>query len=447
MFQNQNIHKPARRLFRVCMALLALSLCACSFFRPSLPGREEQSEKLAEAMAKGGYAPARGFEIGSKHDIWMHDGTELDVLMTAPTAPGSYPLIVYLPSLGEDARAGQLWRETWAKAGYAVFSMQPLAISRALKELGSTMGVEPGESDEGESFGSSDEDSARPSEEESGGWFGEKRRRPSRAARNSELRYLGHEFFATDRLKNRMEQLFWAYRQAKIWSELRQPLFASADFSKVILAGYDLGAQTVTAVMGENFETPMPVNSELKPLAAMVLSPSVNLATGNVRSRFQKLSLPILVITGTEDNDPYAISSSSVRTAVWGYAPGGGKYLLLLKGGGHRLLSGSEMGGRFARNDRGEFGGMLSGGMGSGRAGGGRGMEGMSGGFPDGMREGFPIEGGRKDPNLGYKHVAAIYSASTAFLDSVVKNDRFARFWLEDKVNPWLGGAGALNVR
>lgn len=439
MFQKQKIPNFVRRLSKVCVPLLALSLCACSFFRPSLPGREEQSEKLAEAMAKGGYAPARGFEIDSKHDIWMHDGKELDVSMTTPKAPGIYPLIVYLPSLGEDSRAGKLWRETWAKAGYVVFSVQPLAISRALKELGSTMEVAPGESDAGEGLVSPDEDGTRPSEEESGGWFGEKRRRPSRTARNSELRYLGHEYFATDHLKNRMEQLFWAYRQAKIRGDLRQPSFASADFSKVILAGYDLGAQTVMATLGESFDTPMPVDSELKPVAAMVLSPSVNLATGNVRSRFQNLNLPILVVTGTEDNDPYAISSSSVRTAVWEYAPAGSKYLLLLKGGSHRLLSGSEMGGRFARNGHGGYGGMPSDGMGEGRTGGGRGMESMSGGFP--------IEGGRSDPDLGYKQVAAIYSASTAFLDSVVKNDRFARFWLEDKVNPWLGGAGSLNVR
>lgn len=437
MFQNQDVRKSSQRLPLICVYLLALTLCACSFFRPSLPGQEEQSEKLAEVMAKGGYAPARGFEIDSKHDIWIHDGTELEVLMTAPTAPGSYPLIIYLPSLGEDARAGHLWRETWAKAGYAVFSMQPLAISRAVKELGSTMGVEPGESDEGERFGSPEEDSPRLSEDESGGWFGEKRRRPSRAARNSELRYLGHEYFATDKLKNRMDQLFWAYRQAKVRGDLRQPLFASADFSKVILAGYDLGAQTVTAVMGENFETALPISGELKPVAAMVLSPSVNLATGNVRSRYQSLVLPMLVITGTEDNDPYAISSGAVRTAVWEFAPAGGKSLLLLKEAGHRVLAGSEMGGRFGQDGRGALSGQ-PGGIRPGEPGSGRGMDG------GGRYGGLMSDGERKDPDLGYKHVAAIFSASTAFLDAVVKNDPFARVWLDEKAGHWLGKAGSL---
>lgn len=445
MFQNLNIPKSIQRLRFVCVALLVLSLGACSFFGASLPSSNEQVGKLAEAMEKGGYAPVRGLEIDSSHDIWMHGRTELEVAMTAPTAPGSYPLIIYLPSLGEDAKAGRLWRETWAKAGYAVFSMQPLMIGQALKALGPAL-AEPGGPDDGERLGP-DEDGMAPPEETDGGWFGEKRRRPSRTARNSEMRYLGHEYFGADNLKNRMEQLFWAYQQLKIRAGLRQPLFASADFSRVILAGYDLGAQTVTAVLGENFEAALPSSAELKPMAAMVLSPSVNLATGNVRSRFQKLNLPMLIVTGTEDNDPYAIGSGTVRTAVWEYAPAGGKYLLLLNNAGHRLLAGAEMGGRFGWQEQDGFGGSPGGGLGgSGRPGGmgGRGMDG--GGPPGGMMIGGP-GGERRNPDLGYKHVAAIFSASTAFLDAVVKNDEFARFWLDDKASNWLGKAGSLRIR
>jgi hypothetical protein len=446
MFPNLNIPKSTQRLPLACVALLALSLGACSFFGSSLPGQAEQSEKLAEAMEKGGYAPTRSLAIDSSHDVWMHDRTELEVAMTAPTAPGSYPLIIYLPSLGEDAEAGKLWRETWAKAGYAVFSIQPLVIGQALKALGPVLGAEAGEPDDGERLGSFDDDGMEQQEEGGGGWFGEKRRRPSRTARSSEMRYLGHEYFGAENLKNRMEQLFWAYRQVKTRAGLRQPLFASADFSRVILAGYDLGAQTVTAVMGENFETALPDSAELKPMAAIVLSPSVNLATGNVRSRFQKLNRPMLVITGTEDNDPYAISSGSVRAVVWEYAPAGGKYLLLLKDAGHRLLAGSEMGGRFGRNGQDGLNGPLSGMRAGGRGGNdGRSMGG--GGIPGGNMTGGWLGGERRNPDLGYKHVAAIFSASTAFLDAVVKNDEFARFWLDDKATQWLGRAGSLRNR
>ncbi|QPK64156.1 hypothetical protein IVG45_04060 [Methylomonas sp. LL1] len=418
-----------------CMALFMLLLAACSGFRFSPPDPEEQSEKLAELMEKGGYAPASGLAIESSRDIWNHDRTELEVVMTAPTLPGRYPLIIYLPGLGEEAKAGHLWRETWAKAGYAVFSMQPLTIARALKDLPGMEGAPDGLDDE--EPGLADPYSMEPPEDRGGGWLGEKRRRPSRTARNSEMHYLGHEYFSPDNLKNRMEQLFWAYRQLKARAGKGLPLFASVDFSKVVLAGYDLGAQTVTAALGENFETALPDSGELKPIAGLVLSPSVNLAMGNVRSRYQALNPPLLVITGTEDNDPYAISSGAVRTAVWEYAPAGGKYLLLLKEAGHRILAGSEMGGRFGRDEPDGFGGGSSGG--GGRSGGPRGPGGMNG-EPGAARR-------VRDPELGYKHVAAVFSASTAFLDAVVKNDEFARFWLDDKGNKWLGKAGSLRIR
>lgn len=447
MVQNLNNRKSILHFRITSAALLALILGGCSFFGFSMPSPEEQSEKLTEVMEKGGYAPTRGLAIDSAHDVWLHDKTEFDVTMTAPTAPGSYPLIIYLPGLGEDAKAGQLWRETWAKAGYAVFSMQTLAVGQALKtlkELGSELDDTAGELDDGEQLGSSDE-MGRDRAEEGRSWFGgDKPRRPSRTARNSEMRYLGHEYFGSENLKNRMEQLFWAFRQLKSRVNLHQPLYVSADLSKVVLAGYDLGAQTISAVMGENFETALPTSGELKPMAAIMLSPSVNLATGNVRSRFQKMNLPMLVITGTEDNDPYAISSGSVRTAIWEYAPVGGKYLLLLKDAGHRVLAGSEMGGRFGRErSDGTNGFPGSMGMGGGRSrNGGRGMDGGGG-----MMGAFAGGGERRNPDLGYKHVAAISSASTAFLDAVIKNDEFARFWINDKANHWLDKAGSLRIR
>lgn len=436
MFQTHNIRKPTQPWLIVCIALFAFVFGGCSFLRLSPPGQAEQTEKLEEAMGKGGYAPARGFAIDSVHDIWMHEATELQVMMTAPTAPGSYPLIVYLPTVGEDAKAGQLWRETWAKAGYAVFSMQPVASSRALRDLRPKQGGEFDEPDEDDGLDPSDSNRLDGSEERDG-WFGEKRRRPSRAARNSELRYLGHEYFGTANLKNRMEQLFWAFQQVKNRAGSRQPLFASADLSNVILAGYDLGAQTVSAVLGENFGADLPSGEVLKPVAAILLSPSVSLAEGNVRGRFQKLNAPMLAITGSDDNDPYAISSPLVRTAVWEYAPAGNKYLLLLKAGRHRLFAGSETGWRLGQNRRGEGDvappeGMLS------RDAGGRDAR---------MTERFPVEGARKDADMGYKHVAAIFSVSTAFLDAVVKNDPFANLWLDEKAGQWLGKAGSLKRR
>lgn len=428
MFQRRYVFNAALSV-RVFTVLACLLTGACSF-RPSIPHIDEQAEKLVEALEKGGYRPARGFAIESQHDVWMHERIELDVEITAPVAPGHYPLVIYLPSLGEDAKAGHLWRESWAKAGYVVFSVQPQSIAQALQELKLNRLNDPSE----EEMEAWDDEAMQPMEPESKSWFGEKTRRPSRTARNSELHYLGHEYFATENLKNRMTQLFWAFQQLTIRVGLHQAPYAAIDLNQVVLAGYDLGAQTLSAVLGEDLGSGLPAYPGLKPMAAIVLSPSVNLATGNVRSRFQKLNLPLMVVTGTEDNDPYAVSSAGVRTAIWDYAPVGDKYLLLLKDAGHQLLAGSEMGGRFGQ-DRREVGGGPGGGMGL-----------SNGGPGGGMMRGRP-GGERKNPDLGYKQVAAVLSATTAFLDTVCKHDEFAQSWLVDKASYWLEKAGSLKRR
>lgn len=442
-----NRHRSGLRRL-VCVAVSAILLAACSS-RLKIPSSEEQAQKLAAVMENGGYAPAQSLAIDNVREVWTHEGAELEVVMTAPTMAGNYPLIIYLPSLGEDANAGRLWRETWAKAGYAVFSLQPLDIGQALKELGPERAL--GRDDQSDSpgfFGGEDKQAA---DGDGPGQNEEKGGKRSRLARTSELRYLGHEYFSADSLKNRLGQLYWAYRQLQNRAGAGLPLFQAADFSKVILAGYDLGAQTATAVLGEDFKASLPIDKDLKPIAAIILSPSIDLAEGNVRSRFQNLKAPLLVITGSDDNDPYAISSASVRAAVWEFAPAGGKFLLSLIGDVHQLLAGAEMGGRFGL--QGEAGGRgpdKEGGWFSPFANqyGSNGAQDRRGRGGYGEMPGRPKAGNeRKNAELGYKQVAALFSITTAFLDTVVKNDEFAKFWISDKANKWLDKAGSLHIR
>lgn len=465
---------PLRPVAALCLCTLLLPACSS---QPKAPPAAEQAQKLQAAMDSGGYAPAGAQVTAEITETWDHDGQQIDIAMIAPTQPGRYPLLIYLPSLGEDATAGKLWRETWAKAGYAVFSLQPRNIGQALSELRTQ---KPAGADAPPPDEIADDDSDEDTDK--------KGDRPSRSARSSELRYLGHEFFAVDALKLRMQQLYWTYRQLRSRIETAQAPFAGADLSRVVLAGYDLGAQTVTAVLGENFSTPLPENRDIHPLAAIVLSPSIDLAEGNVRSRFQNLDLPMLVVTGSDDNDPYAISSGSARAAAWEFSPSGGKYLLQLSGDVHGLLAGSDMGGRLNARQRqkedgggGWFGGgrgnftgnaanpanpgnggqgpfangyfgqgnqpaaagpadsslQYGGGSGHGHGGGRQGGPGMGG---DG-------EEGKTGRELGYKQVAAVFSASCAFLDQIVKGDDFAQFWLNDKANTWLDRAGVMKVR
>jgi hypothetical protein len=145
-----------------------------------------------------------------------------------------------------------------------------------------------------------------------------------------------------------------------------------------------------------------------------------------------------LVVTGTEDNDPYAISSASVRTSLWEHAAAGGKYLLMLQSAGHQVLAGSEVNSRFAAGRRGLSDQEQFGGSQLGR---------RNPNANQGLIAGLMGDRGRRNIEQSYKQVAAVASVSSAFLDAVVKNDEFARFWLADKSNAWLGNAGQIKQR
>lgn len=265
-------------------AVLACSiiLSACSF-NSSPPTAEEQAEKADRFIVKGGYTAAQNFAIDSVNEVWRRDGRAIEISILAPSAPGTYPLILYLPGLGEHAENGRLWRETWAKAGYAVFSLQAKELAEALKDAG-PMTPPP------------DDDNDKP------GLFSRSKQKPSNTLRDSELYYLGHQHFAQSAQQQHIDDLLWAYAQLKQRAKTGNGLFATADVSRVIVAGYDLGAQTASILIGEKSDADLSKAKDFKPLAAMLFSPSMDMALGNVASRYKNMrcrywSLPAVKTT------------------------------------------------------------------------------------------------------------------------------------------------------
>lgn len=419
------------------LAAIALPffLTGC-FFGPSLPTPEEQAEKVDQFITDGGYSASRSYQIDSTKETWQHDGQGVEISMLAPKTPGVYPLIIYLPGLGESAGGGRLWREAWAKAGYTVFSVQPVEISSALKEL-TPMPGKPGDDEK-----SDDEDNSTDSDKS----------RPSKAVRNSELHYVGHEYFSQSSLKKRIDHLLWAYAQLKLRAKAGAALFKTADLSRMIIVGYDIGAQTTEEMIGEKFEIALPQAQDFSPIAAILFSPSVDMALGNLTHRYKNISMPLLVVTGSEDDDPYGISSPFVRTAIWEYAPPGNKYLLQLNKGRHQLLAGSDLARRQEASPAQESGektgsgeAMQRFGMGNSYRGGGKRGGGLSGGPSGGM--GRSSHGGRQNYEQDFKHIAAVYSVSTAFLDTVCNSDKFAQAWIYGKANLWLKKSAELKIK
>ena len=435
------------RLTWIASCLAFFPACSTWLGAPSL---EAQTEKLSEIQQRGGYQPTRSLAIETLSQRWNNTGAELQVTITAPASPGSYPLIVYLPGLGEDAEAGSLWRETWAKAGYIVFSLQATEIADALKDLQAqtldddqTLARQPRHQDEIDRMlpSADDETTSR------------QRRGVTEIARNSELRYLGHTHFAPANLQQRLNHLFWCFSRLKQLAQTGQAPFTKANLSKIIVAGFELGAQTTSALAGEQVDISLPRHDDFSPLGYVQLSPVVDLAGGNLRKRFQNLQQPMLVITSPQDEDPYAISSASARSSLWEFAPADRKYLLLLKDAGHRLLAGSDRGDRsqqaFRSNAADDFYNPFS----NSESGPGHSnkRQKSSPGTLAGQRYWLDSDDRENAKQLrqvlGYQQVAAILSVSTAFIDQLCNADANSAYWLNHEANGWLGAAGVLKYK
>lgn len=418
---------------------LALVVCAAVLtgcgLRPNLPSASQQAAEISDYLDEGGYATARNYSFDKLHEIWQHEGQALEMTLLAPSAPGIYPLIVYLPGLGESAEAGQFWRESWVKAGYTVASIQSQALGNVFKELTAAT-LDPDEAERDEELALETEPVIRTERDD--------KARARRSVRTSEMHYLGHQHFAPAALQKRVAQVLWAYAQLKQRAKAGQAVVAKADFAHVLLAGYDIGAQTAAALAGEKFDIDLPAVGDFKPQAALILSPAVDLAEGNLKTRYQAINIPLLAVTGGEDSDPYAMSSPQVRSAIWEYSKPGNKYWLSLTYADHGLLAGADLAlrkrlrGRLVREPGWFKPNLMEDLPVASRSGSGVGV----GGFRGSDR----VKSERRDIH-GYQEIAGIVSVSTAFFDSFAKADGFAHVWLAEKANPWLGHAGSLQIK
>ena len=187
--------------------------------------------------------------------------------------------------------------------------------------------------------------------------------------------------------------------------------------------------------MGENVAG---LNSqELPPfLGAILISPFVDLAAGGIKSRFDKVTLPLMAITGTQDTDPFGITSPSLRSAIFSQSPPGGKYLLDLNQGTHRQLAGidpsaindeesdsDETNRNIAEDDqimRGENS------IGSGR------KRRSQHSHPE-HPEPTAMDQGHYNPRQIGQQLALIKRISTTFLNAVAKKDAAALNWLSSE--------------
>jgi hypothetical protein len=351
-------------------------------------------------VARSGYQPSDQAQINSALQHWPVQGQKTPVAFILPNYGSALAVVLYQPGLGESAEAGTLWRQAWAKAGYAVMSVQPL-------------------------------------DEDAQAWS-------SPLAREFEFKALARERHAPAALRQRLDRLAAVLHEARRRAREGDPLCSRLDFSRMAVAGYDLGAQTAMALGGEHAVDAAPDVLAAQFRSAIVLSPVV-LADQKQPQRYDAMAKPVLSISGPGDVDPTGLLSTDLRTAAFGLMPSGDKFELMLRDANHTALAGRPEEERASRGDsRG------SGGRRARRGGGGSSdNEAVLDTGDDAPRSGRHNVRSDSEPMERSTAVdtAVVASVSVAFLDASLRSRPQAWRWLNEQVPGWLQSVGAWRTR
>lgn len=390
---------PASRL--LCgWAIVATLIAGCQ-----QTTRPDMSESAFKPSHQPGYAAEQHYATRSIHESWLLDGEPVEITLLRPPGQGAFPLVIYLPGLGEPSSGGAAWRNAWAQAGYAVLSYQPVA--------------------NGESIWSS----AR--------------------ARRGEFADIAKEKFSQAALTKRLvllRDLFEELDRRHNSGEL-----SGVDTSRIALAGFELGAQTVMTAAGETGYGIEPFALTATVKCVIAFSPYADFTAAAFEQRFAAIHMPVLSVTSMDDGDPYGlIASPAIRRAPFDHMPPGQKYLLSLANAPHALIAGKETPG--AENSaqeaddspRNNTGDGSKKGSGSGRRKGGGGSQGSrkAGGGDTG---GANSTSSRSVSSAAWTaELGQAQSVTTAYLDSNLKSDVVASEWLTKDARRYLGNEADL---
>jgi len=382
------------------LALFCL-LAACAH------GPPRPDEGKVREFASHGYTTEESYPTTTTLLSWANPDGTFDAAVTVPSKAASFPLVIYLPALGEGRDAGAVWRMGWAQAGYAALAIQPLL-------------------------------------DDATAWSSDR-------ARAGEFAALARGRYAGKIMAARVDALAAALTDLRRRHDEHEAPFDRIDLSRIAVTGYDLGAYTAMAIAGEHIRDAQPPAVPIQPHAVIAFSPYADFSGAGFATRYGDMRLPVLLVTSDTDADPLGVvTSPSVREAPFQYMPAGDKYLLRLWGVPHRTLAGTlepEAGdeARAERSPAGEGqGGSRGGGQGRRR---GAGLGPMGAGPPGSGEAATTLTGTRLTATAQAIDVAAIRSVTTAFLDAYVKGDPVAREWLARDASRWIGEHGELRKK
>jgi predicted dienelactone hydrolase len=279
--------KCARHCLIAAAALSILLSGGCSTF-----------EKPPQAdLARVRQFAGRGYDSGIDYQISVTrsspgsgDGS-IQFTLIQPIPQGRYPLLIYLPGLGESDDDSAQLRAAWARSGYVVLSLQPLKRDADV-------------------------------------WS-------SNAARSRDYTYLRHQMYRSASVSGRLDRLVRLAGYLKQQAASGGPIARRMDLSHIAIAGFDIGAYTAMIVAGEAPQHLRFAGLGLPAGGIIALSPYADFTGSDFEVRYRKIDLPVLSVTSDKDSDMRGSVPPSLHQAPFRYMPPGNKYLLLLAGASH----------------------------------------------------------------------------------------------------------------
>jgi len=324
------------------------------------------------------------------------------VTIVQPELDGKYPVVIYLPGLGESDSAAQQMRNVWAKSGYVVLSVQPLQDDVSI-------------------------------------WS-------SKAARSGDFLYLRRERYASEVVSARISIILKLLEYLKHASVSGDTNLQRMDLSRLAIAGFDIGASAAMIIAGEDIPNISNEGLSRQTGAVIALSPYADFSGSSFDVRYRNISMPVLSVTSDADSNTNDSIPAALHQAPFQYMPPGNKYLLLLSGASHSTIGNEDPLKPAAANgdDKHPQTGHEGGSEDSDRAHGTRhGSKSGNGDNPTG----YSRRAAAESPTQRALMEVAIEQVSTAFLNAYIKNDQFSKDWLTKDAQPWLHEMGQLKAK
>ncbi len=388
-----NIFSSLRQSLILGFILSSVLMMGCS----SAPKQQKIDQTKIQQFATRGYDSGIDYAT-SISKLSLNIGNECcQITIVQPNREEKYPLVIYLPGLGESSDAGADMRNAWARSGYVVLSFQSLKDDENV-------------------------------------WS-------SKAARNADFAYIRHERYSSEVISERLDIL------TKVIGYLKQRVASGdtglqrMDMSHIAIAGFDIGASSAMIIAGEDYPGVSNAGLTVHVDGVIALSPYADFSGSALDVRYRNINLPVLSITSDADGDAHGGVSPSLHQAPFQYMPPGNKYLFLLAGASHSVI-GDEDQAKSAPNE----GNSISQKTDSGNTSGGkhRGKRSSNRGGDSGLSS--QREAGNS-PTQGAIMEVAITQITTAFLNAYIKNDKFSREWLKRDAQPWLNQIGQLKEK